>query len=134
MTYADFEYYQEYLCGREAVVPEAEFGYWEKAARREIDLVTFDRIPRRDVLPEAVRECTCELAELLYKADRLDRQALADGAPGVLTSYSNDGQSGTFDTSQSVYTADGKQAEIRRIIRRYLLNTGLMYKGVMEGE
>lgn len=131
MAYADYSYYEnEYLLEKEPVIPEDDFLFWEKRARREVDNLTYDRISSLDTIPDLVKDCVCEVAELLYRADHLDSMNLESGASGPLASYSNDGQSGSFDTSQSAFTADGRKAETLRIIRMYLLNTGLMYKGV----
>ena len=133
--YADYAYYEaEYLLGKEPVIPDDTFPFWEKKARLEIDLATFDRIPTLEQIPDVVKDCTCEVAELLYETDKLTQDNLKNGVAGAMTSYSNDGQSGSYDVSQSVYTAEGSQKETARIIRKYLLNTGLMYKGVYEHE
>lgn len=133
MAYADYTYYtSEYLMGMEqTITDEKTFLFWEKKARTEIDAVTFGRIAANTALiSEPVKECSCAITELLYKANVLSESASANGMTGVMTSYSNDGQSGTFDISQSVYTESGKKAEIRRLINLYLGNTGLLYAGV----
>ena len=45
MAYADYEYYaREYLMGKEPVISEDDFLYFEKQAEKEIDLRTFNRI------------------------------------------------------------------------------------------
>ena len=75
-----------------------------------------------------MKDCTCELAELLYQADKSAQQAAEQG--GVLQSYSNDGESETFDVSQSTFTEEGKAKKTREIVYRYLGNTGLLYAGV----
>ena len=80
------------------------------------------------LITDDVRDCTCELAELLYQADQVAQQSVEQG--GVLQSYSNDGESGTFDLSQSIYTEPGKKKKAREIINRCLGNTGLLYRGV----
>ena len=116
------------------ITDEDVFTFFEKKARRAVDLHTINRIQTLEDIPEVVKDCVCELAELLYQADKLDNQGLSEGVAGPLTSYSNDGQSGSDDVNQSLYTADGRKKEVNRIIRSYLLHTGLMYKGVMEGE
>lgn len=64
----------------------------------------------------------------MYEADKSAQQALEQG--GVLQSYSNDGESGTFDLSQSVFTEEGKRKKAREIIHRYLGHTGLLYRGI----
>lgn len=132
MPYVDYEYYVDgYLLGREPAVPEKVFPYWEKQARTEIDKRTFDRIKADETLvSDQVKDCCCELVGLLYQADGVAQQSLQEGAPGPLVSFSNDGQSGTFDLSQSVYTESGKAGKVREIIHRYLGNTGLLYTGI----
>ena len=79
-------------------------------------------------ITDDVKDCACELVELLYQADKNTQQAAEQG--GVLQSYSNDGESGTFDLSQSIFTEEGKQKKVKEIIYRYLGNTGLLYQGV----
>lgn len=129
--YADYNYYtSEYLLGKVPAVLDAEFLFWEKQARREIDRYTFDRIKAdSSLLTDNVKDCTCAIAELLYKANSLSEAAARDGVAGVMTSYSNDGQSASFDASQSIYTESGKRAEIKRLVYLYLGNTGLLYAG-----
>lgn len=128
--YASHEYYvSEYLLGRENAIPGDIFQYWEKQAEKILNQYTFSRLVAKcELITDAVKDCTCELAELLYEADRVSRQASEQG--GFLQSYSNDGESGTFDLSQSVYTEDGKKKKIREIIYRNLGHTGLLYAGV----
>lgn len=130
--YADYsDYEREYLLGRSPAIPDEVFPYWEKQARSEVDRYTFDRLNGHpELVSDKVKDCTCELAELLYQADSTAQQALQQGGAGPLASYSNDGESGTFDLSQSNYTESGKQAKIREIIHRHLGNTGLLYAGV----
>lgn len=129
--YADYKYYTKgYLLGKFPAVPKEDFKYWEKQAGVEIDARTFNRLKAdKSLVTDAVRDCTCAIAELLYKADKLSEQSLQEGAAGALVSYSNDGESGTFDSKESVYTESGKKKEIQRLIYKYLLPTGLLYAG-----
>lgn len=130
--YAEYGYYQEeYLSGREPVIPETEYAYWEKQARQEIDKRTMGRITKDpSLVSDNVKECACELAELLYRAGKLSDEAYARGEAGPLASYSNDGESGTYDLSQSVYTENGAARKRREIIIKHLAHTGLLYTGV----
>ncbi len=130
--YAKYSYYEnKYLTWTEPVIPDNDFRFWEKQARREIDARTFNRIRADEgLITEDVKDCTCAIAELLYKANSLSEQARKEGAPGLLSSYSNDGESGTFALDQSVYTETGKKKEINRLVHQYLGNTGLLYAGV----
>ena len=128
--YASYNYYESgYLMGRDPKLSEDEFPLWEKQAERVLNQYTFSRLVSNfGLITDEVKDCTCELAELLYQADKSAQQAAEQG--GVLQSYSNDGESGTFDVSQSTFTEEGKAKKTREIVYRYLGNTGLLYAGV----
>ena len=128
--YTSYNYYESgYLMGRDPKLSEDEFPLWEKQAERVLSQYTFSRLASNfGLITDEVKDCTCELAELLYQADKSTQQAAEQG--GILQSYSNDGESGTFDLSQSTFTEEGKAKKTREIIYRYLGNTGLLYTGV----
>ena len=128
--YTSYTYYESgYLMGRDPKLSEDEFPLWEKQAERVLSQYTFSRLASNfGLITDEVKDCTCELAELLYQADKSAQQAVEQG--GILQSYSNDGESGTFDLSQSTFTEEGKAKKTREIIYRYLGNTGLLYTGV----
>ena len=128
--YADHKYYETgYLLGRSPIIPEAIYPYWEKQAERVLNQYTFSRLTSDfGLITDDVKDCTCELLELLYQANKSTQQAAEQG--GVLQSYSNDGESGTFDLSQSIFTEEGKARKTKEIIHRYLGDTGLLYQGV----
>lgn len=127
--YADYEFYTSvYLLGKAPAVPEGAFLYWEREARARIDLYTFGKAKSMPDPPEEVKLCTCAVAEVLYHADSVSQQALEQGGP--LSSYSNDGESASFDLSRSEWTPEGKTKKIREIIYRYLAGTGLLYSGI----
>lgn len=129
MPYADYAYYRSaYLLGRSPLIPEEDFLFWEKRARMELDAWTFGRI-KEDVslVSEDVQDVICALSELFYQADQLEAHS---GGMGPLVSFSNDGQSGTFDLSQSQYTENGKKRQARALIYQYLGNTGLLCAAV----
>ena len=128
--YTSYNYYESgYLMGRDPKLSEDEFPLWEKQAERVLNQYTFSRLASNfGLITDEVKDCTCELAELLYQADKSTQQAAEQG--GILQSYSNDGESGTFDVSQSTFTEEGKAKKTREIVYRYLGNTGLLYAGV----
>lgn len=128
--YVSYNYYESgYLLGRDPKLSEDDFPLWEKQAERVLNQYTFSRLASNfGLITDEVKDCTCELAELLYQADKSTQQAAEQG--GILQSYSNDGESGTFDLSQSTFTEEGKAKKTREIIYRYLGNTGLLYTGV----
>lgn len=122
MGYADEEFYKnEFLLGRAPVITSA-FEYYVKQAGVELDRYIKDK----DIAAynNEVKLCCCEVAESIFRYDG----ARNTGALAPLVSYSNDGQSGTYDMSQ--YTSDGHAQEIKSIIYRYLGGTGLLFQGV----
>lgn len=127
--FATYKFYtSEYLMGRAPSISEEEYPFWESEAEMEINARTFGRLQRdKKLLNDQVKKCACAVAELLYKADRMEKQ---NSGAGPLVSYSNDGESGTFDLSESVLTESGKRAKIADICRKYLLRTGLLYAGI----
>lgn len=126
MAYVNFEYYEtEYIPSGNAI-PHDQFTRYEKRAREELDRITFNRLQTDDTLiGAAVKDCMCAIAEALYIADQIPANA---DAP--LSSYSNDGESGTYDLKESMRTREGKAKKIREIAHRYLFMTGLLYAGV----
>ena len=130
--YADHEYYlSDYLLGREPAIPEGDFQFWEKQARAEVDAYTYGRLKEdASLITDEVKDCICAVAELLCKSSSLAEASLQEGAAGPLASYSNDGQSATYNLTESIYTESGKRKEIRRLVYQYLGATGLLYAGV----
>ena len=109
MQYVTYSYYElRYLLGKDPIVPEEEFMYWEKQTRTEIDKYTFDRIAvDSSLITDRIRDCCCELVELLYQSNQMQQQSIAHGDIGPLVTFNNDGQSGTYDLSKSclLYTS-----------------------------
>lgn len=132
MAYADYSYYETgYLLGRSPVVSEEDFPFLEKQAEKEMDKYTFGRLrDDESLISDDVKDCACAITELLYKADKASSSADSRSLAGPLVSWSNDGESGSIDLSNSVYTATGKQDEIRHLVFLYLGNSGLLYRGV----
>ncbi len=122
--YADVQFYQEeYLQGRPGAVPDKEFPYWSMLATTEIRNQTFDRVDKLSEIPDEVQMCCCEVAEKLYQRE----QAKSDNGM-ILQSYGNDGETAAFKTDD--LTESAIHQAVDGIIRRWLSNTGLMYRGV----
>ena len=126
MIYADYNYYtSKYLAGHVPSVKEDDWTYYARQAGTYMDSCTFGRIDTGNI-PEPVRLCACELAEILCRSD----SGVQEGASGPMTSYSNDGQSASFAVDpNNVYTQEGKRKAMNAIIHRYLANTGMLYAG-----
>lgn len=122
--YADVEFYKNhYLLGRAPKIPDADFPYWAMLASGEIRQRTFGRIDELAEVPEEAGMCCCELAEKLYAVE-----SVKDENGMILQSYGNDGETGTYKTDD--LSESGVRRSATRIIRKWLVNTGLMYCGV----
>lgn len=129
--YVDYAYYEKtYMSGRQPLVSKEDFPFFEKQAEREVDNRTFDRI-RKDpqLITNDVKDCVCSVTDFCFKAESLDERAYQNGG-ALLSSYNNDGESGTFDLSQSVYTEQGRKGKIDSLVSFYLSGTGLLYRGI----
>lgn len=124
--YADITFYKEvFLNGKEPKIPDKEFPYWSMMATGTIREHTFPRTDTMEELPDDVKMCCCEIAEKLYQCN------LIKGDTGmVLQSYSNDGDSGTYNTADMSQEAINNS--ITEMLNRWLLPTGLLYCGVDE--
>lgn len=68
-AYADEGYYiSEYLCGRKAVIVSA-FDYYARSATLLIKAYTGENVDGNNI-PESVKLCCCELAELVYNDEK----------------------------------------------------------------
>ena len=77
--FATYKFYtSEYLMGRAPSISEEEYPFWESEAEMEINARTFGRLQRdKKLLNDQVKKCACAVAELLYKADRMEKQSSA---------------------------------------------------------
>ena len=125
-AYADAAYYTgTYLSGREQSIPSAQFPYYARDATMRIRQRTYGRVP--ETVPDEVKLCCCELAELTYQAEKASKAT--EG--GTVASESNGGWSKTYVTA-----ADGKasaetlNAKAENVMQKWLGDTGLLYLGV----
>ncbi|MBQ8640430.1 MAG: hypothetical protein IJ468_14905 [Lachnospiraceae bacterium] len=122
----DFDYYcNQFARGREPTIPEASFSHYSSAAEDEMRYATGNLLESDDERQE-IKRCVCELAEFLCQADQAHQTAARAGGAGIMTSYSNDGESASFQASDSEFTASGQRKKITGIIRKHLLWTGLL--------
>lgn len=124
--YADYEYYQTEYGGKMSADDYKRFG---RRAERRIDSITGGKLQfafptnGRDV--EAVKDCVCELADILWQIDSYNAAAMesmgtvaqADGTVKgkVITSISSGSESigysasGTFDKTDVMRAAGDKE-------------------------
>lgn len=122
MNYADENFYtQSYLCGKEAVITTA-FDFYSRKASTVIKTFTGNNIDENNIL-ECVRMCCCELAETLFRYEKL-----LSGNTSGMTSQRIGDLSVNYESAENLRKSQSD--EIRQIIYRWLSGTGLLYRGV----
>ena len=125
MAYVDYTYYTGTYGG--STIPTTAFTKYENKAERKVNADTFGEIIEAETYMDDVKKCTCEVAEEFY----IFENAKSDNGM-VLKSFSNDGESGTFD--ESFMTEDAVSKRIGKIVKEWLVNTGLLYRGCNSAE
>ena len=129
--------YVTWRTGSTAVLTSAQFPFYETKAEAELGRQTFGLLASVVIVGTAatividdetitltlanIKNCICEIAEFLYQHEQRT-------SGGIMTSFSNDGQSASFDTT--ALTENGKMNFIRSIAQRYLSGTVLTARGV----
>lgn len=95
-VYADQTFYTvQYLQGRSAKISDADFPYFAMQASAQINRFLGSAVPE-DAIPEEVRLCCCEVAELLYTGETSEASKKAG-----ITSESVQGWSQSYESSES---------------------------------
>lgn len=124
MAYADLNFYEsEYLCGREAVIATASFDFYAKQATQEIKKFAGWNIDEANI-PEAVKLCCCELAEMIFNAEKQQTQSAGKTSETV----------GSWSVSYEEQTATLQSCKdkTKEIVFKWLTGTGLLYAGVIK--
>lgn len=130
MIYADYDFYRNEYYGR--AVPAADYPRLALRGSQYIDYITRGRAAANADL-EAVRMCCCALVERYHLIDAA-QQARAESLSDEyveLQSESVGGWSRSFGSTADMADAVARSAqeEIAGIVRQYLANTGLLYRG-----
>lgn len=126
--YADYTYYTETFFGD--LIEEEKFPKYATAASDFIDYYTMGKAANNADLPQ-VKKCCCALAEQYAHIEAVKSAAAAKVSnEGIIASESVGSHSRSFRSG-----ADGTEAvkaettELANIARRYLMPTGLLYRG-----
>lgn len=128
--YVDYEWYtNNYLLGREPVIPATTFDYYATMASAEVKNVVTIGTDMTNPIDE-VRAATCEVAEVLCQMDGNSQQE--DNTAAVPTGISSE-KVGEYSVTYSGNSFDDKAAEkryrIHRAMAKWLGVTGLLYRG-----
>lgn len=105
--YVDYSFYTSQYGG---TLPPAVFSRLEIQASQTVNYYTFNRIGEPD---DQIRYCVCELVEYLSSIEN-----------GIITSESVGKHSMSYKIEKS------KDAMAKDIVIKWLLGTGLMYRGL----
>lgn len=121
MNFADESYYtDEYLCGKEAVINTA-FDFYARAATAEIKRFTGRNVDESNI-PDCVKNCCCELAELVYTHEKNTADSSGKSSESV------GGWSVSFESREQ---ADANyNNSVYEIVYKWLSGTGFLFLGV----
>lgn len=123
--FADCNFYLlKYLSGKNPTVEPSVFSYYATQASMKIKQYTFDNISQSAEIPEEVKMCCCEVAELMYAEDR--RQSETNG----VLSESVGNWSKSYESGEK--TEQLLERKIKAAVCKWLSNMGLLYCGVGE--
>lgn len=121
--YADKKYYAEkYLTGRESVIEERSIDFFLRKALQTIKPHIIGNIDEGSEIPEELKMCQCEIAEILYV------QSEREKVSGGVISESVSGWSKSYENSEQLNLQTEKK--ILSCIYSWLSGTGLLFKGV----
>ena len=127
-TYTDYKFYTNTYKGN---MPESDFDRLVIRASYEVRKNIFNR--PIEGYEEEVQLATCSVADLLLKIEQLETKKNITISDKTLKSESVGDYSRTFDNSSvSDIEAEisNQKTKIIEEIRMYLLDTGLLYRGV----
>lgn len=130
MLLIDYNYYSKNYEG--SSIPESSFQKEAIEASSKVNYYTSNRITK-DILNDNIKNTTCEIAEFIYSQDILKEKVLSDEknkasetvGPHSITYVNNK----TYQEKR-ILTNDELDYECYKICYRYLVNTGLMYRGI----
>jgi len=136
VVYADYDFYCNEYFGK--AIPSEEYQRLALRGSQYIDYITQGRAEARADL-EAVKMCCCALAEqyqTIEAAQALAQKGLVAGAwdggevqSETVGSWSRSYRSGGDSAQSAVQAADAARSVLLDTARRYLTNTGLLYRG-----
>lgn len=128
ITYTDYDFYINTYKGN---MPQDDFEKLVIKASYEVQKNIFNR----SIIgfEEEVQMATCSITDILYKIEQLETKKDTTISDKTLKSESVGDYSRTFDTSSvsdiEVEISNQKE-KIKEELRKYLLMTGLLYRGV----
>lgn len=121
MLYAEHDFYTSKYAFGAGLIESALFNRYALRASQKIKEYTGTNIDENNV-PECVKMCCCELAELFYKAEK------AETENGGVKSETVGSWSKSYESTQERESHISKK--IHDVIHMWLSGTGLLYRGI----
>lgn len=120
--YADFSFYIDmYKPKKDMAISAADFSFYARKATQIIKQYTGRNINENNI-PECVKFCCCEIAEILAESDKLSQNQ------GGKSSESVQGWSISYESKEQ--TLQAMQTKIKSSVYSWLSGTGLLYRGI----
>lgn len=115
MTYVDYTFYSSQYMGNK--IKEQEFEKYEVIAKSIVDVYTFNRIKEPDT---NIKMAMCEIIDTIKNLEENEGKQIVSEKVGTYSvSYS------ASEQSDSIF---------RKILKRWLAHTGLLYRGVLKND
>lgn len=116
------------------VIPSESFEKYNIEATTLINYFTSNRIKETDnALPENIQDACCEIAELLYKQQKLSNKIMNDDGKQVASEtvgpHSKTYVNNSNIQKERLLSEQELEKECYRICLRHIASTGLMYRG-----
>lgn len=126
----NYEYYSKNYGG--SSIPESSFLKKSIEASSKVNYYTSNKITE-DILNDNIKNATCEIAEFIYSQDILKEKVLSDEkikasetvGPHSITYVNNKNYQ-----EKRILSSKDAEYECYKICCKYLINIGLMYRGV----
>lgn len=121
-NYADISFYiNTYKPKENMMISAADFSFYARKATQIIKQYTGQNIDENNI-PECVKFCCCEIAEILAESDKLSQNH------GGKSSESVQGWSVSYESKEQ--TLQAMQTKIKGSVYSWLSGTGLLYRGI----
>ena len=104
-----------------SIIPEADFKRLSNKAKAAMDYFTFNRIDWAEA-DDNIKICLCEVAEVVYQVENIAKN-------GVISSEAVGEYKISYDTKASSELITHQQSKAYLVVAKYLMHTGLMYRG-----
>lgn len=136
MIYADYDYYvNSYMLGMTGVISKENFPYYANKASAEVrNVIRLDMFDNTSEITEEMKNATCEVAEILCKADGNDVASnTGEGTiiPIGISSEKVGEYSVSFTGNSETERNEYSKKRISDVITKWLGPSGMLFRGVI---